>query len=136
MKDVIDFCCEFLFSWLDNDNIIEVEMLANLYGLDQLGEKVHSYLLKNIHTFSRTSVYRQLPAEKVLLLLSSDDLEVNSEKEVFDAALHYHYSPELVDKDLSWIKVRELFNASSIPVYQGHTWSNVVVSSYRRSPSP
>ncbi|XP_062855379.1 kelch-like protein 22 [Trichomycterus rosablanca] len=104
VKDVIGFCCEFLFSWLDNDNILEVEKLADIYGLDQLGEKVHSYLLKNIQTFSRTSFYRQLPSEKVLLLLSSDELEVSSEKEVFDAALHYHYSPELVEKDLSCIK--------------------------------
>ncbi|KAF4070559.1 hypothetical protein AMELA_G00286740 [Ameiurus melas] len=99
VQDVIGFCCEFLFSWMDNDNILEVEKLAETYGLEQLGEKVCSYLLKNIQTFSRTPVYRQLPAEKVLQVLLSDELEVSSENEVFEAALHYYYSPEQVEKD-------------------------------------
>ncbi|XP_072538510.1 kelch-like protein 22 [Salminus brasiliensis] len=105
VRDVIGFCCEFLFSWLDDDNILEVEKLADIYGLDQLGEKVRSYLLKNIQTFSRTSVYRQLPAEKVLRVLSSDELQVSSEYEVFEAALHYHYSPEEVDIDQGSLQV-------------------------------
>ncbi|KAF7694960.1 kelch-like protein 22 isoform X1 [Silurus meridionalis] len=104
IQDVIGFCCEFLFSWMDDDNILEVEKLADAYGLKQLDEKVHSYLLKNIQTFSRTAIYRQLPAEKVLRVLSSDDLEVSSENEVFEAALHYYYSPEQVEKDQVCLK--------------------------------
>lgn len=106
VQDVIGFCCEFLFSWLDNDNVLEVEKLADAYGLEQLGEKVCSYLLKNIQTFSRTPVYRQLPAEKVLQVLLSDDLEVSSESEVFEAALHYYYTPEQVEKDQVCLQVR------------------------------
>lgn len=105
---MIGFCCEFLFSWMDNDNILEVEKLANAYGLKQLGEKVHSYLLKNIQTFSRTPVYRQLPTEKVLSVLSSDELDVSSENEVFEAALHYYYSPEQVEKDQMSLQVRRV----------------------------
>lgn len=103
---MIGFCCEFLFSWLDNDNILEMDKLADTYGLEQLGKKVHSYLLKNIQTFSLTPVYRQLPAEKVLYVLSSNELEVSSEKEVFEAALHYYYSPEQVEKDQVCLQVR------------------------------
>uniref|UniRef100_A0A673ISG9 Kelch-like protein 22 n=1 Tax=Sinocyclocheilus rhinocerous TaxID=307959 RepID=A0A673ISG9_9TELE len=99
VQDVIGFCCDFLFSWLDDDNILEVEKLADIYGLNQLGEKIRSYLLKNIQTFSRTPVYRKLPPEKILSVLSSNDLEVNSENEVYEAALHYHYTPEQVEKD-------------------------------------
>lgn len=99
VQDVIGFCCDFLFSWLDDDNILEVEKLADIYGLNQLGEKIRSYLLKNIQTFSRTPVYRKLPAEKILSVLSSNELEVSSENEVFEAALHYHYTPEQVEKD-------------------------------------
>lgn len=91
---------------MDNDNILEVEKLAETYGLDQLDEKVRSYLLKNIQAFSRTPVYRQLPAEKVLHVLSSDELEVSSESEVFEAAVHYYYSPEQVEKDQVSLQVR------------------------------
>ncbi|XP_051510172.1 kelch-like protein 22 isoform X1 [Myxocyprinus asiaticus] len=99
VQDVIGFCCDFLFSWLDDDNILEVEKLADIYGLNQLGEKIRTYLLKNIQKFSRTPVYRKLPAEKMLSILSSDELEVSSENEVFEAALHYHYTPEQVEKN-------------------------------------
>lgn len=106
IQEVIGFCCDFLFSWLDDDNILEVFKLADMYNLDQLGARVHSYLLKNIQTFSRTSVYRQLPSEKVFGVLSSDDLEVDSENEVYEAALHYHYSPEQVETDQVCLQVQ------------------------------
>lgn len=85
---------------------MEVDKLADVYGLQQLGAKVHSYILRNIQTFSRTEVYRQLPPEKVLSVLSSDELEVSSENEVYEAALHYHYSPEQVETDQVSLQVR------------------------------
>ncbi|XP_071783943.1 kelch-like protein 22 isoform X1 [Centroberyx gerrardi] len=99
IEDVINFCCDFLFSWLDDTNILEMHKLADLYGLQQLDSKVHSYILRNIQTLSRTEVYRQLPPDKVFRVLCSDELEVNSENEVYEAALHYHYSPEQVETD-------------------------------------
>ncbi|XP_067084464.1 kelch-like protein 22 [Osmerus mordax] len=99
IEDVIGFCCDFLFSWLDDSNILEVDKLADIYSLRQLGAKVHSYILRNIQTFSRTEVYRQLPPERVFSVLCSNELEVASENEVYEAALHYHYSPEQVETD-------------------------------------
>ncbi|XP_071390013.1 kelch-like protein 22 [Centroberyx affinis] len=99
IEDVINFCCDFLFSWLDDTNILEMHKLADLYGLQQLDSKVHSYILRNIQTLSRTEVYRQLPPDTVFRVLCSDELEVNSENEVYEAALHYHYSPEQVETD-------------------------------------
>uniref|UniRef100_A0A8D3DGN4 BTB domain-containing protein n=1 Tax=Scophthalmus maximus TaxID=52904 RepID=A0A8D3DGN4_SCOMX len=105
LPSVIGFCCEFLFTWLDEGNILEVHALADLYGLQQLHARVHSYILRNIQTLSRTDVYRQLPQDKVFRALSSDELQVNSEYEVYKAALHYHFSPEQVETDqLSGLK--------------------------------
>ncbi|XP_047237201.1 kelch-like protein 22 isoform X2 [Girardinichthys multiradiatus] len=99
LENVISFCCDFLFSWLDESNILEVLHLADVYGLEHLKAKVHSYILRNIQTLSRTDVYRQLPEEDVFMVLSSDELQVASENEVYEAALHYHYSPEEVETD-------------------------------------
>ncbi|KAJ3604727.1 hypothetical protein NHX12_029466 [Muraenolepis orangiensis] len=99
LEDVIGFCCDFLYYCLDESNILEVHKLANMFGLKQLEAKVHSYILRNIQTLSRAEVYRQLPEEEVLRVLSSEELEVLSEKEVYEAALHYHYSPEQVETD-------------------------------------
>jgi kelch-like protein 22 len=102
---VISFCCDFLFSWLDESNILEVHKLADMFGLQQLETKIHAYILQNIQTLSRTAAYRQLPPDKVLRVLSSEELEVLSENEVYEAALHYHYSPEQVETDQVCLQV-------------------------------
>ncbi|XP_056232404.1 kelch-like protein 22 isoform X2 [Seriola aureovittata] len=104
LENVIGFCCDFLFSWLDESNILEVHHLADLYGLQQLDARLHSYILRNIQTLSRTDVYRQLPQDEVFKALSSDELQVNSENEVYEAALHYHYSPEQVETDQVYLQ--------------------------------
>lgn len=99
LEVVIDFCCDFLFSWLDESNVVEVHRLADVYGLQQLNAKIHSYLLKNIQTFSRCHGYRMLPQDEVFRALSSNQLQVSSENQVYEAALHYHFSPEEVEGD-------------------------------------
>ncbi|XP_071338366.1 kelch-like protein 22 isoform X2 [Trachinotus anak] len=104
LENVINFCCDFLFSWLDESNILEVHHLADLYGLQQLNARIHSYMLRNIQTLSRTDVYRQLPQDEVFRALSSEELQVNSENEVYEAALHYHYSPEQVETDQVYLQ--------------------------------
>ncbi|XP_026043964.1 kelch-like protein 22 isoform X1 [Astatotilapia calliptera] len=105
LENVIGFCCDFLFSWMDESNILELYHLADLYALQQLKAKVHSFMLSNIQTLSRTDVYRQLPQDEVFSALSSDELQVNSENEVYEAALHYHYSPEQVETDQVYLQV-------------------------------
>lgn len=105
LEVVTGFCCDFLFSWLDESNILEVYNLADLYGLQQLSARVHSYMLRNIQTLSRTDVYRQLPQDVVFSALSSDELQVNSENEAYEAALHFHYSPLQVETDQVYLQV-------------------------------
>lgn len=97
MEAVITFCCEFIFTWLDESNILEVHKLADVFGLPQLQAKVHGYLLQNMQKLSRTDAFRQLPPDTVLRALGSQELEVDSEDQVYEAALLYHYSPEQVD---------------------------------------
>ncbi|XP_070821589.1 kelch-like protein 22 isoform X2 [Chaetodon trifascialis] len=104
LEIVISFCCDFLFAWLDESNILEVHHLADVYGLQLLNARVHSYILRNIQTLSRTDAYRQLPEDEVFRALSSDELQVNSENEAYEAALHYHYSPEQVETDQVYLQ--------------------------------
>ncbi|XP_048370604.1 kelch-like protein 22 isoform X2 [Sphaerodactylus townsendi] len=99
IPDVIKFCCDFLMSWVDDENILDVYRLAELFDLSHLSEQLDSYILKNFVTFSKTQMYRQLPLEKVYTLLSSNFLEVTSENEVYEGALLYHYTPEQVETD-------------------------------------
>ncbi|KAM6051453.1 kelch-like protein 22 isoform 3-T5 [Theristicus caerulescens] len=99
IPEVIKFCCDFLMSWVDEENILDVYRLADHYDLRHLSDQLDSYILKNFAAFSRTQVYRQLPLQKVYSLLSSNRLEVNYEFEVYDGALFYHYSPEQLETD-------------------------------------
>ncbi|XP_029294821.1 kelch-like protein 22 isoform X2 [Cottoperca gobio] len=104
LEVVTGFCCDFLFSWLDESNILDVRNLADLYGLQQLNARIHSYMLRNIQALSRTDVYRQLPQDEVFSALSSDKLQVNSENEAYEAALHFHYSPLQVETDQVYLQ--------------------------------
>ncbi|XP_060699848.1 kelch-like protein 22 [Hemiscyllium ocellatum] len=99
IPEVIDFCCDFLVSWIDDENIIELYRLAEHYSLTQLSNKIDLYILQNFLNISKTVTYRRLPLAKVQSLLSSDKLHANSENEVYEAALLYHYSQEEIDKD-------------------------------------
>lgn len=74
---VIGYCCDFLVAWLDESNVLEVHHLADVYGLQQLNARVHSYILRNIQTFSRTEGYRRLPQDEVFRVLSSNELQVS-----------------------------------------------------------
>lgn len=131
LEVVIDFCCDFLFSWLDESNVVEVHRLADVYGLQQLNAKVHAYLLRNIQTLSRSEGYRMLPQDEVFRALSSNQLQVSSENQVYEAALHYHFSPEEVESDQVYLqvsaKVRWFTQTGSCQVAPGslHTTSSL-----------
>ncbi|XP_025930820.1 kelch-like protein 22 isoform X2 [Apteryx rowi] len=99
IPEVIKFCCDFLMSWVDEENILDVYRLADHYDLRHLSDQLDSYILKNFVAFSKTQMYRQLPFQKVYSLLSSNRLEVNYENEVYEGALLYHYSPEQLETD-------------------------------------
>ncbi|KAG8146475.1 hypothetical protein E2320_012798 [Naja naja] len=99
ISEIIKFCCDFLMLWVDDENIVDMYRLADLFDLCYLTEKLDSYFLKNFVTLSKTETYRQLPLEKVYALLNSNLLEVNSENEVYEGALLYHYTPEELETD-------------------------------------
>lgn len=126
LEIVIGFCCDFLFSWLDESNILEVHHLADVYGLQQLNARIHSYILRHIQTFSRSEVFRRLPQEEVFKVLSSDELQVNSENEVYEAALHYHYSPEQVETDQVHLQVSPKVCLRFVHPVQIHTTHKAV----------
>uniref|UniRef100_A0A8C5LNL2 Kelch-like protein 22 n=1 Tax=Leptobrachium leishanense TaxID=445787 RepID=A0A8C5LNL2_9ANUR len=99
ITEVIKFCCDFLITWVDEENILELYKLADLFHLMRLNDHLDAFVHKNFITFSRTQMFRQLPIEKVYSLLNSNQLEVGSENEVYEGALLYHYTPEQVETD-------------------------------------
>nr|XP_033809660.1 kelch-like protein 22 isoform X1 [Geotrypetes seraphini] len=119
IPEVIEFCCDFLMSWVDEENILEVYKLAELFHLGQLSEHLDSYILKSFVSFSKTEKYRQLPLEKVYSLLSSNRLEVDSENKVYEGALLYHYTLEEVETDqVSLLEPPKLLETVRFPLME------------------
>uniref|UniRef100_H9GGV7 BTB domain-containing protein n=1 Tax=Anolis carolinensis TaxID=28377 RepID=H9GGV7_ANOCA len=52
---------------------------------------------RTLWPLSCTSTYRRLPLEKLYVLLSSDLLQVRSEIETYEGALHYHFDPQQLE---------------------------------------
>ncbi|XP_044300041.1 kelch-like protein 22 isoform X2 [Varanus komodoensis] len=122
IPEVIKFCCEFLMSWVDEENILDMYRLADLFDLSHLSVELDSFILKNFLTFSKTEVYRQLPLEKTYALLNSNFLEVISENEVYEAALFYHYTPEQVEMDqVSLMEPPKLLETVRFPLMELQT---------------
>lgn len=119
IPEVITFCCDFLISWVDEENILELYRLADLFDLSPFSNQLDTYILKNFSSFSKSQSYRQLPLEKVYSLLSSNRLEVESENEVYEAALLYHYTQEQVETDqVSLIEPSRLLEAVRFPLME------------------
>ncbi|KAJ7309776.1 hypothetical protein JRQ81_007843 [Phrynocephalus forsythii] len=122
IPEVIKFCCDFLMAWVDDENILDVYRLAELFDLMHLSEQLDAYILKNFVAFSKTETYRQLPLEKVYALLSSNALEVSSENEVYEGALLYHYTPEQVETDqVSLVEPPKLLETVRFPLMELQT---------------
>lgn len=121
---VIGYCCDFLVSWLDESNVLEVHHLADVYGLKQLNARVHSYILRNIQTFSRTEGYRRLPQDEVFRVLSSNELQV-SRWSYFEG-----------QQEISWFLKVEAFvlcflcSDRKLDFFKLQTWSSTFFTSF------
>ncbi|XP_053557953.1 kelch-like protein 22 isoform X2 [Bombina bombina] len=119
ISEVIKYCCDFLMSWVDEENVLELYKLADLFHLNVFSEQLDNFVLKNFITFSRTQMYRQLPLDKIFSLLSSNKLEVMSENEVYEGALLYHYTPEQLEKDqVSLLEFPKLLETVRFPLME------------------
>ncbi|XP_020852146.1 kelch-like protein 22 [Phascolarctos cinereus] len=119
IPEIIRFCCDFLMSWVDDENILDVYKLADLFELGRLTEQLDSYVLRNFVAFCRTDRYRQLPLDKVYALLSSDRLEVSCESEVYEGALLYHYSQEQIESgQVSLLEPPKLLETVRFPLME------------------
>ncbi|KAG8455865.1 hypothetical protein GDO86_001888 [Hymenochirus boettgeri] len=99
ISEVVHFCCDFLVSWVDEENVLELYKLADIFHLNQLTEQLDTFVLRHFSTFLETQMYRQLPLDKVYSLLNSNRLEVTSENEVYEGALLYYYTREQLETD-------------------------------------
>lgn len=84
---------------------------------------MHAYLLANVRSFSRSEAYRRLPQEQVFAALSSDRLQVDDEKQVYEAALLYHFTPEQVEAEQEELQAE--LQVGTTTVISGSGWGHL-----------
>uniref|UniRef100_A0A672GUX2 Kelch-like family member 17 n=1 Tax=Salarias fasciatus TaxID=181472 RepID=A0A672GUX2_SALFA len=89
LNGVRDACCKFLLSQLDPSNCLGIRGFADTHSCSDLLKSAHKYVLQHFVEVSKTEEFMLLPLKQVLDLISSDNLNVPSEEEVYRAVLSW-----------------------------------------------
>ncbi|XP_055021770.1 kelch-like protein 17 isoform X1 [Boleophthalmus pectinirostris] len=89
LNGVRDACCKFLLSQLDPSNCLGIRGFADTHSCSDLLKSAHKYVLQHFVEVSKTEEFMLLPLKQVLDLISSDNLNVPSEEEVYRSVLSW-----------------------------------------------
>ncbi|XP_022090242.1 kelch-like protein 17 [Acanthaster planci] len=87
LHSVRDACCKFLLGQLDPSNCLGIRRFADMHGCYDLEQSSHLYSLQNFNHVVNTEEYLHLPADEVMQLISSEQLNITSEEDVFNAVV-------------------------------------------------
>ncbi|XP_066970554.1 kelch-like protein diablo isoform X2 [Macrobrachium rosenbergii] len=91
---VREACCRFLERHIDATNCVGIHCFAEAHSCHELTKKAKAYTLRNFTRVMGGEEWLNLPMEKVVEIISADELEVEREEHVFDATtawLHHSY---------------------------------------------
>ncbi|ROT77865.1 kelch-like protein diablo [Penaeus vannamei] len=91
---VREACCRFLERHIDVSNCVGIHCFAEAHACHELTKKAKAYTLRNFTNVVVGEEWLNLPVEKVVEIISADELEVEREEHVFGAAtawLHHSY---------------------------------------------
>ncbi|XP_071500870.1 kelch-like protein 2 [Diadema antillarum] len=89
MESVRDACCKFLVGQLDPSNCLGIRRFADTHGCFDLEQSSRQYALHNFCHVVNTEEFLQLPLQEVEQMVSSEQLNVTSEEEVFNAVIQW-----------------------------------------------
>ncbi len=83
MKQVQDICCEFLKKQLDATNCLGIKTFAEANGCRQLSNVIDTFARRHFPEVASGSEYLQNNWENIATLISSCDLNISSEEDVY-----------------------------------------------------
>ncbi|CAG9861985.1 unnamed protein product [Phyllotreta striolata] len=89
VPNVIQACCDFLERQLDPSNAIGIASFAEQHGCIELCKKANQYIEKHFSQICREEEFLQLSTLQVINLIKKDELNVQDEKEVYNAVLKW-----------------------------------------------
>lgn len=92
---VRDACCQFMERNMDESNCLGIHCFAEAHACSLLKDKAKDFALKYFAEVVKQDEFLHLTQAKVIEFLSSDDLEVETEEDVFNAvAAWLNHSPD------------------------------------------
>lgn len=89
VPNVIDACCAFLERQLDPTNAIGIAHFAEQHGCVELQKKANVFIERNFTQVCQEEEFLQLSAYQLIALIRRDELNVQEEREVYNAVLKW-----------------------------------------------
>ncbi|XP_034117463.1 kelch-like ECH-associated protein 1B isoform X1 [Drosophila albomicans] len=89
VQNVIDACCAFLERQLDPTNAIGIANFAEQHGCIELQKKANFFIERHFTQVCQEEEFLQLSAYQLIALIRRDELNVQEEREVYNAVLKW-----------------------------------------------
>ncbi len=89
LTEVCEACCSFLKRQLHPSNCLGIMAFADLHSCSSLFTESRRFSRKHFPEVRMSEEFIQLPSESVIDLISSSDLGVKSEEDVFEAVIQW-----------------------------------------------
>ncbi|XP_053199101.1 kelch-like protein 33 [Scomber japonicus] len=89
LQGALSLCLDFLLGRMDENTCLDVLVLAETYGLIQLGQAAEEYILAHFQCISAGEKFKDVPSPLLDRLLEKDSLCVESEIVVFNAVMSW-----------------------------------------------
>ena len=89
VEDVETICCDFLKHQLDSANCVGIYLFSDAHSCSLLSKSALDYIHRNFVEVSKQEEFLQLSKSTLLHLLESEELKIESEEQVFEAAMSW-----------------------------------------------
>ncbi|XP_015115676.1 kelch-like ECH-associated protein 1 isoform X1 [Diachasma alloeum] len=89
VNNVIEACCVFLEKQLDPTNAIGIANFAEQHGCYNLHRKANQFIIQHFSRICQEEEFLQLSAMQLISLVRKDELNVQEEREVYNAVLKW-----------------------------------------------
>ena len=87
--EVREICCKFLEMQLDSSNCLDIRSFAESNGCRRFVEDVDKFVIEHFSDVAQQEDFHIMPHSLLLKCLASDDLAINNEKKVYEAAMKW-----------------------------------------------
>ena len=87
--EVLELCCQFLETQLDPSNCLGIRKFTEDHRCVNFLKVVDKFVLENFREVMNSEGYALLPCDLLIKVISSDDLNVVAEEEVYEAVMSW-----------------------------------------------